>query len=84
MAMSLIGTIINNWPGKKRFGLYSFLPVFFVLGGLLEFSMINWTVGETNFYSVYKKKQAKRIAELQLEFEELARQQLESLGKNKS
>jgi len=34
--------------------------------------------------SVYKKKQAKRIAELQLEFEELARQQLESLGKNKS
>ena len=47
-AMSLIGTIINKWPGR-RFGLYRFLPIFFVLGGLLEYSMINWTVGETNF-----------------------------------
>lgn len=81
--MTLIGTIINKWPGR-RFGLYRFLPIFFVLGGLLEFSMINWTVGETNFYKVYKKKQAKRIAQLQLDFEELARQQLERVRKNKS
>ena len=38
--------------------LHRFLPAFFCLGAALEFSMINWTVGETNFYSVYKKRQA--------------------------
>ena len=38
--------------------LHRFLPAFFGLGAALEFSMINWTVGETNFYSVYKKRQA--------------------------
>jgi len=35
-----------------------FLPFFFGLGAALEFSMINWTVGKTNFYTVYKKRQA--------------------------
>lgn len=41
--------ILDKWPGKKTFGIYRFLPIFFVLGAALEFSMINWTVGETNF-----------------------------------
>ncbi|KAL5013591.1 hypothetical protein ScPMuIL_007861 [Solemya velum] len=47
---------------KQTFGIYRFLPFFFILGASLEFSMINWKVGETSFYSVYKKNQAKKIA----------------------
>jgi len=50
--------VLDKFPGKKTFGLYRFLPFFFVLGASLEFSMINWTVGETNFYRTYKKRQA--------------------------
>jgi len=50
--------VMESVPGKKYFGLYRFLPFFFVLGAALEFSMINWTVGETNFYRTYKKRQA--------------------------
>lgn len=41
--------LLDSWPGKQRFGIYRFLPIFFVLGAALEYSMINWTVGETNF-----------------------------------
>lgn len=40
---------LDRWPGKKYFGIYRFLPIFFVLGAALEFSMINWHVGEVNF-----------------------------------
>lgn len=40
--------ILDAWPGKKL-GIYRFLPIFFVLGAGLEFSMIHWSVGETNF-----------------------------------
>ena len=36
-------------PGKRRFGVYRFLPLFFFIGAAVEFSMINWTVGDTNF-----------------------------------
>jgi len=54
----LLGKLLDSIPGKHRFGLYRFLPFFFVLGAALEFSMINWTVGETNFYRTYKKRQA--------------------------
>jgi len=54
----LVHRAIEAVPGKRIFGLYRFLPFFFALGAALEFSMINWTVGETNFYSVYKKRQA--------------------------
>jgi len=50
--------ILDAFPGKKYFGLYRFLPCFFLLGAALEFSMINWTVGEINFYRTYKKRQA--------------------------
>lgn len=58
--------LLNAWPGKKRLGIYRFLPLFFGLGAALEFSMINWTVGETNFYRTYKKRQAKNIVEEKL------------------
>ena len=55
---SFMDRILDSVPGKKYFGLYRFLPFFFLLGASLEFSMINWTVGETNFYRTYKKRQA--------------------------
>ena len=42
-------SFLNAWPGKKSFGMYRFLPVFFILGAAVEFAMIKWTVGETNF-----------------------------------
>ncbi|XP_023161248.1 small integral membrane protein 4 [Drosophila hydei] len=58
--------LLDNWPGKRRFGIYRFLPIFFVLGAALEFSMINWTVGETNFYRTFKRRQAKNYIEDQL------------------
>ncbi|XP_055843773.1 small integral membrane protein 4 [Episyrphus balteatus] len=57
---------LDKWPGKKSLGIYRFLPLFFVLGAALEFSMINWTVGETNFYRTYKKRQAKNLIESKL------------------
>ncbi|KAH8275992.1 hypothetical protein KR018_000895 [Drosophila ironensis] len=57
--------LLDSWPGKKRFGVYRFLPFFFLLGAGLEFSMINWTVGETNFYRTFKRRQAKNYVEEQ-------------------
>ncbi|KRK06741.1 small integral membrane protein 4 [Drosophila yakuba] len=57
--------LLDSWPGKKRFGVYRFLPLFFFLGAGLEFSMINWTVGETNFYRTFKRRQAKNYVEEQ-------------------
>ncbi|XP_017768819.1 PREDICTED: small integral membrane protein 4 [Nicrophorus vespilloides] len=67
MSINLYSTnlqkFLNKWPGKRYFGIYRFLPLFFGLGAALEFSMINWRVGETNFYHTYKKRQAKSIVE---------------------
>jgi len=40
---------LDKWPGKKYFGIYRFLPIFFVMGAALEFTMINWHVGQVNF-----------------------------------
>ena len=54
---SLLARILDKVPGKKIFGVYRFLPAWFLLGAAMEFSMINWTVGETNFYRTYKKRQ---------------------------
>ena len=44
-----IDSLLDRVPGKQRFGNYRFLPLFFILGASLEFLMIKWTVGETNF-----------------------------------
>jgi hypothetical protein len=49
---------MDAWPGKQYFGLYRFLPFFFVLGAALEFSMINWRVGEVNFCKFFRLLQA--------------------------
>lgn len=62
---SFLTRLLDSVPGKQTFGVYRFLPFFFVFGGALEFSMINWTVGETNFYKTYKKRQLQNLQELQ-------------------
>ncbi|KAH8396284.1 hypothetical protein KR222_007358, partial [Zaprionus bogoriensis] len=73
---SFVRRLLNNWPGKRRFGVYRFLPLFFALGAALEFSMINWTVGETNFYRTFKRRQAKNYLEEQQLLEQQQQQQL--------
>ena len=50
----LIYNVLSLVPGKQTLGIYRFLPFFFGLGAALEFSMINWTVGETNFCELPK------------------------------
>ncbi|KAK7084432.1 hypothetical protein SK128_011669, partial [Halocaridina rubra] len=59
---SSLRRLLDKWPGKQSMGMYRFLPLFFILGAALEFSMINWHVGEINFYRTYKKRQASEIA----------------------
>ena len=47
----LLRKTLHSVPGKETFGLYRFLPFFFLFGASLEFLMINWTAGpaKTNF-----------------------------------
>ncbi|XP_032663356.1 small integral membrane protein 4 [Odontomachus brunneus] len=52
---------IRKWPGERYLGDFRFLPLFFVFGALLEFSMINWRVGEVNFYRVYKRRKIEEL-----------------------
>lgn len=61
----LLTRLIQSVPGDRTFGLYRFLPFFFAFGAVLEFSMIKWTVGETNFYNTYKKRQLANLKEAQ-------------------
>lgn len=63
---SLLGKIIDKTPGKQIFGIYRFLPAWFILGAALEFSMINWTVGETNFYRTFKNRQVSNALEAEV------------------
>jgi len=68
MRSILVKSLLDKIPGKKRLGLYRFLPFFFVLGAALEFSMINWRVNqdnpndEINFYKTYKRRRAEEVA----------------------
>lgn len=55
--------ILNLWPGKKTFGVYRFLPAFVVFGAVLEYAMINWNPGGTNFYKTYKRRRVQQIVE---------------------
>ncbi|XP_045687902.1 small integral membrane protein 4 isoform X1 [Phyllostomus hastatus] len=41
--------ILQRVPGKQRFGVYRFLPFFFVLGGTMEWIMIKVRVGQETF-----------------------------------
>ncbi|KAL1780868.1 small integral membrane protein 4 [Sigmodon hispidus] len=40
---------LQQVPGKQRFGIYRFLPFFFVLGGIMEWIMIKVRVGQETF-----------------------------------
>lgn len=44
-----IKRLLNMVPGKRRFGVYRFLPFFFVLGGAMEWFMINVRIGQETF-----------------------------------
>ncbi|XP_032827557.1 ubiquinol-cytochrome c reductase complex assembly factor 5 [Petromyzon marinus] len=57
---SALGRILSKVPGEKRLGVYRFLPVFFVIGGAMEWIMINMRVGRETFYDVYRRKQSER------------------------
>lgn len=54
---------LDKWPGKKLLGVYRFLPVFFGIGAMMEFTMIKWQVGQTNFYNTFKRREAQTIIE---------------------
>ncbi|XP_041319461.1 small integral membrane protein 4 isoform X2 [Pyrgilauda ruficollis] len=54
-------------PGERRFGFYRFLPFFFVLGGAMEWFMINVRIGKETFYDVYRRKQSERLYEARME-----------------
>ncbi|NXH76447.1 SMIM4 protein, partial [Hydrobates tethys] len=54
-------------PGKQRFGVYRFLPFFFLLGGAMEWFMINVRIGKETFYDVYRRKQSERQYEARME-----------------
>lgn len=66
-----ITRLLSLIPGKRLLGPYRMMPIFFILGAALEFSMINWEAGEakTNFYKTYKKRTVSELAEKQLELE---------------
>ncbi|XP_035512283.1 small integral membrane protein 4 [Morone saxatilis] len=52
--------LLDLVPGKSRFGTYRFLPVFFCIGGVMEWIMINVRIGKETFYDVYRRKQSER------------------------
>ena len=47
--LSVFRKIVNAVPGKKTFGAFRFLPIFFFIGAGLEFAMIHWTPNGNNF-----------------------------------
>ena len=47
-----LARLLDKIPGK-RFGEYRFLPFFFVVGGLIELSMIKFEVNGVNFCKFY-------------------------------
>uniref|UniRef100_A0A8C7TLS4 Ubiquinol-cytochrome c reductase complex assembly factor 5 n=1 Tax=Oncorhynchus mykiss TaxID=8022 RepID=A0A8C7TLS4_ONCMY len=54
-------------PGKRRFGVYRFLPVFFCIGGVMEWVMINVRIGRETFYDVYRRKKSEREYQQKIE-----------------
>lgn len=61
--------LINKLPGKKL-GEYRLLPLCFLLGAALEYSMIHWQVGEVNFYKTYKRRRVEELVEKRLKQEQ--------------
>lgn len=52
--------LLSLVPGKRRLGIYRFLPVFFCIGGVMEWIMINVRIGQETFYDVYRRKKSER------------------------
>ncbi|CAG5121810.1 unnamed protein product [Candidula unifasciata] len=67
--IKIVQLLIDKWPGKQTFGIYRFMPLFFLVGAAMEFAMINWKPLGVNFYEVYKEKEAKKLAERALKSE---------------
>ncbi|XP_036594673.1 small integral membrane protein 4 [Trichosurus vulpecula] len=61
--------LLQRVPGQQRFGVYRFLPFFFVLGGAMEWFMIKVRVGQETFYDVYRRKQSERQYQRRVEEE---------------
>ncbi|GIY87676.1 uncharacterized protein CDAR_118621 [Caerostris darwini] len=61
ITMHFIREVVQKWPGKKRFGHYRFLPLFFIFGAMLEFTMIKWEFRGVNFYKTFKRRRAEEI-----------------------
>ncbi|XP_006876115.1 PREDICTED: small integral membrane protein 4 [Chrysochloris asiatica] len=59
--------VLQRVPGKERFGIYRFLPFFFVLGATMEWIMIKMRVGKETFYDVYRRKASERQYQRRLE-----------------
>ncbi|KAM6929470.1 ubiquinol-cytochrome c reductase complex assembly factor 5 [Lycodopsis pacificus] len=53
--------LLSLVPGKQRLGTYRFLPVFFCIGGVMEWIMINVRIGKETFYDVYRRKRSERV-----------------------
>ncbi|XP_045899217.1 small integral membrane protein 4 [Micropterus dolomieu] len=41
--------VLSLVPGKRRLGTYRFLPIFFCIGGVMEWIMINVRIGKETF-----------------------------------
>ncbi|XP_028437995.1 small integral membrane protein 4 [Perca fluviatilis] len=52
--------LLSLVPGKQRLGTYRFLPIFFCIGGVMEWIMINVRIGRETFYDVYRRKRSER------------------------
>lgn len=61
--------ILDLVPGKRRFGTYRFLPIFFCIGGVMEWIMINVRIGKETFYDVYRRKRSERAYQKRIEEE---------------
>ncbi|XP_043934818.1 small integral membrane protein 4 [Protopterus annectens] len=64
---SRIKRFFQNIPGRKTFGIYRFMPFFFVLGAGMEWFMINVRIGQETFYDVYRRKRSEREYQEKLE-----------------
>ncbi|XP_039589796.1 small integral membrane protein 4 isoform X1 [Passer montanus] len=70
LASERVKRLLQLVPGQRRFGFYRFLPFFFVLGGAMEWFMINVRVGQETFCEcddVYRRKQSERQYEARME-----------------
>ncbi|CAN9515494.1 unnamed protein product [Ophioblennius macclurei] len=55
-----VKNVLSLFPGKRRLGAYRFLPIFFCIGGVMEWIMINVRIGRETFYDVYRRKRSER------------------------